>query len=721
MKDVLEHMQKALRTIENRIKSQEQRIWHLEQLIAKKHPTEWQPPESSVPSKEKILTKKSFNWQRFELNVGTYLLQSIGVIIFLVGMGFLLKHSIEQGWMGPLGRILFGFTTATCAVGLGEYLKTRYQQWALACSAGGIVLYYLSSYSAYAFYSLISLETTFVLFCATTFGAVLLALWHNSVFVGVFSVLGGFLTPVLLQVYDKNPLLLMSYLVVLAGGYSILSYKKQWFSLSYLSFALMVWSLKYMVVYPSSDAQLLFLGANWIIYGLVPYVYVLIYRPIERLFEPLLIALSAVITFFELWMTGTSYYFSTKLYSISWLFYSTELVFNRLSLVFAFVYFLLLSLLVTRWQKNIFVFGTIATISVISCVGFIVTQWHGYQMCAALHIFGLLVYALSFICMVWIMRIASYTMWALSSWYLIALTANQTFKHGGSLIFNEINSSYLLVFLSFVGALWLSLRYKVSLTRYEKNSIALLKSAVTFTPIVWMHTPLWSFPAIILGIALYSLGLFIIGLYHNDRLIRMWAYAACVLAVVYFGFKYFFGNILNPYWAFDLNMLFFAFATIFVSAYFLIQMFRSVFEDKEFDIVRGALYFLIPFSIFAWIRTNIILQFDVLENWGGPSILQRLTGYSIKNDVLVRTGVTNVMLALFYTLYSVILIAYGLIRKNRMIRYLGLAIIALALKILFEIIWKMPYTAYRIVAFLVVGGLLIGASFLYQNMKQRVD
>jgi uncharacterized membrane protein len=721
MASILEQMQELLHSLENRIKSQERRITNLEQLVSKQHST-YGLQSHAQSAKAKIASRKHGTMQRFELNIGTYLLQSTGIVLFVLGMGFLLKYSIEQGWMQPMTRIIIGLAIATLALGIGEYLRTRYQQWALALSAGGIVLYYLSFYAGFAFYHVISMGIAFICFCIIMLGALALALWHNSLFIALFSLIGGFLIPFILGVQVLHPSILMGYLLLLSLGYLGLSYYKKWFSLSYVSLAFIIWYVWIQMMPFSLNQDLIFQAALWIIYVCIPFMYCLFSHQRQRLFESIVILTGSLFIFFYTYTILIRYDFVNVSWMISWFFTGLvpAMVFNHLAFFFAVIYFILLGALFTYSRKNTFLLTTLYAITIGSIIGFIATQFDGYSCSAALAILGLLLFALSFIFKLWPMRIASYLIWIASSSYLLFLGLLYAGKVE-SIFFNEITISLVLVFLSFGISAWLSERYNALLAQHERHVPHALESATALVLVYFVHTKVWRFPYHIIGLILYSLVLLWVSLYRNKKFLRQLSYGVCFLAIIYFSWNYYLKNLVNPYWTLKLNLLFLTFAIVFISASLLIRRFRSILSEREFNGAKTVFDLLVALCIFVWIRANIILQGDALRHQGGSVIAQRLMGYSIKHDILIRKGITNVFLVLFYTIYSVILIAFGLFGRNRTMRYLGLTIIVFALKLLIELTWQLPHTMQRIIAFVCVGVLLVGASFLYQKMSKKTE
>src|SRR5258708_20795291 len=65
--------------------------------------------------------------------------------------------------------------------------------------------------------------------------AVALSIHHDSIFVAVLGLVGGFATPALLSTGEDRPIGLFSYLLLLNAGLAWVAYKKRWPHLTMLS------------------------------------------------------------------------------------------------------------------------------------------------------------------------------------------------------------------------------------------------------------------------------------------------------------------------------------------------------------------------------------------------------------------------------------------------------------------------------------------------------
>ena len=80
----------------------------------------------------------------------------VGAIALTVGVGFFLKLSFDNQWIGETGRIILGIAVGLALLGAGEFAERRYPLWAQPVTAGGIAVLYLSIYAGFALYDLTS-------------------------------------------------------------------------------------------------------------------------------------------------------------------------------------------------------------------------------------------------------------------------------------------------------------------------------------------------------------------------------------------------------------------------------------------------------------------------------------------------------------------------------------------------------------------------------------
>ncbi len=171
-----------------------------------------------------------------EFAVASQWLLRVGILLLVVGIGFFLKYSIDHELITKLGRV--GVATAAglgLLIGGTQLLGGKYQVLGQGLMGGGIATLYFSVFAAANFYHLLPMEAAFAVMVAVTALAGWTSVRFRSILVAVLGVLGGYGTPRMLPPSEVNFLGLYGYLLVLAGGVLWICSRKQWPLLNYLS------------------------------------------------------------------------------------------------------------------------------------------------------------------------------------------------------------------------------------------------------------------------------------------------------------------------------------------------------------------------------------------------------------------------------------------------------------------------------------------------------
>jgi len=174
----------------------------------------------------------------FEKLLGTNWLSKIGIVTLVLGIGFFVKYAIDQEWINEIGRVGIGILTGGIIIGIAHKLKSKYHVFSSILVGGGISVFYITITLAFREYELFGQSFAFGLLIAVTVFSVILSLLYDRKELAIFSLLGGFASPLMVSTGVGNYVVLFSYILILNTGMLIVSYLKKWRTIGIISYIL---------------------------------------------------------------------------------------------------------------------------------------------------------------------------------------------------------------------------------------------------------------------------------------------------------------------------------------------------------------------------------------------------------------------------------------------------------------------------------------------------
>ena len=251
-----------------------------------------------------------------EYAVASQWLLRIGILILVVGVGFFLKYSIEHGLITQLGRVALSAITGLSMLVAGTRLLGRkYHVFGQGLMGGGLAILYFAVYAAANFYHLIGQIPAFVLMGLITVLAGGIAVRFNSILVAVLGIIGGYGTPVMLSDIPASFPGLYCYLLVLGIGVLGMCYWKNWPLVNYLSF-LATYSLffKSMQEYNATHfAEVMpFVISFFVLFSTMAFLYQIVNKSKSNVLDLLALLINAAVFY------GVSYQLVEEVYGREW-------------------------------------------------------------------------------------------------------------------------------------------------------------------------------------------------------------------------------------------------------------------------------------------------------------------------------------------------------------------------------------------------------------------
>ena len=169
-----------------------------------------------------------------ESAIGGKLAVWVGAIALALGGVFLVKFSIDQGWLLPELRVLGGLVLG---LGLGAtawHLRDRSNYVSQGLAAAAVIDIYACLWAAVEVYGMIDPRLGWVGMVLTTAGAVALSLRLGSL-VAILGLIGAFVAPLLVGQREPQPIALFAYLLALQAGSQFVARRRRWMWVSAIS------------------------------------------------------------------------------------------------------------------------------------------------------------------------------------------------------------------------------------------------------------------------------------------------------------------------------------------------------------------------------------------------------------------------------------------------------------------------------------------------------
>ena len=180
---------------------------------------------------------KSSSALDLETLIGGRWLNRIGITALIIAVTYFLKYAFDSNWIGPRGRVAIGTLLGAAMLPWSHWLLRRgYSYFSEGIAGLGAAVLYLSIWAGCQYYKLFSLDVGFAAMIVITAGMAAVALGRNSQRLALLSLFGGFVTPVLVSEGKDAQVVLFTYLLILGAGLLVIEMRRDWRSLTPISF-----------------------------------------------------------------------------------------------------------------------------------------------------------------------------------------------------------------------------------------------------------------------------------------------------------------------------------------------------------------------------------------------------------------------------------------------------------------------------------------------------
>lgn len=207
----------------------------VESISAPKYKPEQKPVY--IPKKSWFETFRENN-PDLEKFVGENLINKIGILILVLGISFFVKFAIDKDWINEPARVGIGILAGSLVMAIAHKLKKNFAAFSSVLVAGAISIFYFTIAIAFHEYQLFNQTVAFAIMTVITAFSVLVSISYNRQELAVLSYIGGFAVPFMISTGEGNYVVLFSYIAILNIGLLAITYFKKWKVVTILSFIL---------------------------------------------------------------------------------------------------------------------------------------------------------------------------------------------------------------------------------------------------------------------------------------------------------------------------------------------------------------------------------------------------------------------------------------------------------------------------------------------------
>ncbi len=172
----------------------------------------------------------------FENFIGLKLINFVGIIVLIVGLTIGVKYVIDINLISPAMRIGLTYAAGAVLFFISLLLRKKYQVFSMILFSGSMASVYFTTFAAYEYYALLSRTPAFILMLIFTFFTVYNSIKYNRQEIAILGLVGAYGIPFFVRGNSENITALFSYIFIINFGILLISFKKYWLSLMYISF-----------------------------------------------------------------------------------------------------------------------------------------------------------------------------------------------------------------------------------------------------------------------------------------------------------------------------------------------------------------------------------------------------------------------------------------------------------------------------------------------------
>lgn len=701
---LLEQLEHVELVLQEKIRIQREQLKHEELSLSSYITSQTEELASDEVSEEML--KKRMKQNQIEMKIGLNWLNKIGIILILFGVAAASKYTYSTWFNDYLKGISFFILGALLLAG-GEWSYRKIKNvFATGLLGGGISVLYGAVFYSYFQLNIINMNVGILLSIMITLTAIVLSLRYHSKTICSLGLIGGYL-PLFSFIFafgleGNSFYAAMVYLLLLNASIVFISFWKSWSIVHYISFFLHVPSIFYLAYHaPSETISILYTLLAFLMYLVVtlayPFKYKIALLKMDVAFLGLNTLFSCFILYFLFDKAGLNDYR------------------GLLALAFSLVY-VGLGQLINKVMRNekytmILFYSTSLTFAVLMIPFQFGVQW----LALGWLIEGIILVIYGFKNRIKSMELAGWGIFLLCIGVFYFFDAFQIHQLYATAV-PFFDFKYFAVML---GMVLVTLFYLIEQKKTQHGTSLFVRDKINYFKYFTMIN-LW-FYFLYTSWKIYDHWIQY-NFYHFDF------YKLILTAFITIGLAYTLKKVTLLY---DKVVGYFS-LFLYVIGYLIclvitvsMPILRPVYVDNSY-LDYFALFILISYNLFVLMSVRELLIGVIKEKYKNiewaPAILSLyllglITAFLI---VQFRLGDVNLLFSFIYLLLAISYILYGFRKKYTLVRRIGLGLAILSTTKLFIYDLSFLDTGSKIIAYFCFGVILLGISFIYQKISNKM-
>lgn len=168
--------------------------------------------------------------------IGENLISKLGILILVLGISFFVKYAIDKDWINEPARVGIGILAGGIIMAVAHRLRRSFPAFSSVFVAGSVSVFYFTIGIAFHDYALFNQTVAFLIMVVITVFSAFVSISYNRKELAILTLIGGFAVPFMVSTGSGNYNVLFTYIAILNVGMLGIAYFKKWTIITLLAF-----------------------------------------------------------------------------------------------------------------------------------------------------------------------------------------------------------------------------------------------------------------------------------------------------------------------------------------------------------------------------------------------------------------------------------------------------------------------------------------------------